>query len=101
MSLDKNIQKIALIFFFVIGFVHILAHLMLLNEYMPEIAVAAKKILEIPFILTALIYGFISFKLSLVTTEKKHTITNIVFAVLIILIFGILIYLNLFIPDRI
>ncbi len=101
MQIDKNIQKIALVFFFILGSLHILAHLMLINEYMPEIAYPAKKILEIPFILTALTYGFISFKISLVTTEKKHTITNIVFAILIIAVFGILIYLNLFIPDRI
>lgn len=101
MQIDKSIQKIALIFFFILGSLHILAHLMLINEYMTDIAYPAKKILEIPFILTALTYGFISFKISLVTTEKTHNITNIVFAVLIIAVFGILIYLNLFIPDRI
>lgn len=101
MQVEKNIQKITLVFFFIIGFAHILAHLMIINSYLPEISYAVKKVLEIPFILTALIYGFISLKLSLVTSEKNHKISNIIFAILIILVFAILIYLNLFIPDRI
>ncbi|MFC1599993.1 hypothetical protein ACFL3T_03135 [Patescibacteria group bacterium] len=100
MKLEKNIQKVALIFFLLIGFVHILAHLMILNDYAYDLALTAKKILEIPFILTAAVYGFISIKLSFTTSEKNHKISNLVFLVLIIILFAILVYLNLFIPDR-
>jgi hypothetical protein len=100
MKLEKNIQKAALVFFLLIGFIHILAHLMILNDYFYDIALSAKKILEIPFILTAAVYGFISIKLSFTTSEKNHKISNLVFLVLIIVLFAILIYLNLFIPDR-
>lgn len=73
---------------------------MILNDYFYDIALTAKKILEIPFILTAAVYGFISIKLSFSISEKKHTISNIIFLVLIIILFAILVYLNLFIPDR-
>lgn len=100
MKLEKNIQKVALIFFFVIGFAHILAHLMIINDYSYDIALIIKKVLEIPFILTAAVYGFISIKLSLTTSDKKTNVSNIVFLVLIIILFVILVYLNLFIPDR-
>jgi hypothetical protein len=100
MKLEKNIQKISLIFFLIIGTIHILAHLMILNDYFYELALNAKKILEIPFILTAAVYGFISIKLSFTISEKKHTISNLIFLVLIIILFAILVYLNLFIPDR-
>jgi len=100
MKLEKNIQKAALVFFLIIGFIHILAHLMILNDYAYEIALTAKKILEIPFILTAAVYGFISIKISFTISEKSHKISNLVFLVLIIILFAILVYLNLFIPDR-
>ena len=73
---------------------------MILNDYAYEIALTAKKILEIPFILTAAVYGFISIKISFTISEKSHKISNLVFLVLIIILFAILVYLNLFIPDR-
>lgn len=100
MNTDKNIQKVALVFFFAIGLVHIMAHLMSINGYMPELAYAAKRILEIPFILSAALYGLMSIKISFTTSEKDHKVGNIVMISIIIILFATLIYLNLFIPDR-
>lgn len=100
MNTDRNIQKVALVFFFAIGLVHILAHLMLTNGYMLDVAYAAKSILEIPFILSAAVYGFMSIKISFTTSEKDHKIANIIIILLVIILFAALIYLNLFIPDR-
>ncbi len=101
MNTDRNIQKVALIFFFLIGLIHITAHLMLTNGYVPEISYAAKRILEIPFILSAATYAFVSIKISFTTSEKDHKIGNIIIVLLVIILFATLIYLNLFIPDRI
>lgn len=100
MNTDKNIQKVALVFFFVIGLIHIVAHLMLTSGYIMNIAYATKSILEIPFILSAAIYGFMSIKISFTTSEKDHKIANIIIILLVIILFAALIYLNLFIPDR-
>jgi hypothetical protein len=101
MHIERNIQKISLVFFFIIGLMHLLAYLMLSNGYMPDIATAVKTILEIPFILTAAIYGFVSLKIGFELPEKKHKISNIIFIFLIIILFAMLIYINLFIPDRV
>jgi len=101
MHIEKNIQKISLIFFFILGSAYLLAFLMLLNGYNTDFAHAVKAILNIPFILTAAIYGFVSLKIDLELPEKQHKISNIIFIGLIILLFVLLVYLNLFIPDRV
>lgn len=100
MNIDYNIQKIALIFFFIIGTFHIVSHLMIINGYFIEIAYMVRSISEIPFVITAAIYGFMSLKISIASPEKKHTLSNIVLILFVILLFVGLIYLNLFIPDR-
>jgi hypothetical protein len=100
MNIEHNIQKIALIFFFIIGAVHIISHLMIINGYVVQTAYMIKSISEIPFIIAAAVYGFMSLKISIASPEKKHTISNIFFILFIILLFVGLIYLNLFIPDR-
>ena len=74
---------------------------MLINGYMADIAHAVKTILEIPFILTAAVYGFVSLKLGFEMPEKKHKISNLIFIIFIIVLFSVLIYINLFLPDRI
>jgi Mn2+/Fe2+ NRAMP family transporter len=101
MNTDRNIQKVALIFFFVVGIIHIIAHLMLTNGHMVQTAYAAKSILEIPFILSAAVYGFMSLKISFTTSEKEHKLANIILILLVIILFAILVYLHLFIPDRV
>ncbi|MBN1494533.1 hypothetical protein JW911_02210 [Candidatus Peregrinibacteria bacterium] len=101
MQIEKNIQKISLVFFFVLGLANLLGYLMLINNYMPEIANAVKTISEIPFILCAAVYGFVSLKISLESPGKRHSISNILFILFILALFALLIYINLFIPDRI
>ena len=101
MNTEKNIQKISLIFFFIIGISHILAHLMILNGYLVDAANAVKTILEIPFILVAAVYGFVSIKIGFELPEKKHRISNLIFIFFVIVLFVFLLYINLFVPDRI
>jgi len=100
MNTDISIQKVSLVFFFVIGIIHIMAHLMLVNGYAINVAYALKSILEIPFILSATIYGLISIKISFANSNKDHKIANIIIILLVIILFAGLVYLNLFIPDR-
>jgi hypothetical protein len=74
---------------------------MLTNGYFIETSSAIKNILEIPFILSAAIYGFMNIKISFTTSEKDHKLGNILITIMVIILFLTLIYLNLFIPDRI
>lgn len=101
MKLEKNIQRVSLIFFAIIGIAHITAYLMAVNGYYEEISSTVQRILDIPFILIAATYGLISLKISLTTPEKTHKISNILIIIILIAIFAGVMYLNLFIPDRI
>ncbi|MBU1446258.1 hypothetical protein KKD70_03275 [Patescibacteria group bacterium] len=101
MKTVKNIQKISIVFFGITGSLHILAYLMILNEIFPEISMAMRDILQIPFVISAVIYAFVSFKLSISTKEEENKITNIIFAIFLLALMVGLIYLQLFVPDRI
>lgn len=101
MKLRENVQKVSLIFFLIVGLVHIVAYLMNINGFYEEISGSIRKVLEIPFIMIAAIYGIVSLQISLSTSEKRHKISGILMTVILIAIFASVIYLNLFIPDRI
>jgi hypothetical protein len=101
MYITEKIQKIALIFFFAFGTIYLVSYLMVVNNYILDTSILINKVFEIPFILTAAIYGFTSLKLSLSTSNKNNLITNIIFIALVVALFALLIYLNVFVPDRI
>lgn len=101
MKLEENIQKVSLVFFLIIGLIHITAHLMAINGVNEGLAITVRRALDIPFILIAAFYGLVSLKISLTTTEKKHKISNILIIIVLIALFAAVIYLNLFIPDRV
>lgn len=99
MNTLKNIQKVSLIFFVVLGLAHIVSGLMAENNYSEAIATIINKTLDIPFAFVALIYGAVSLKLSIAREDTKNTILNVVLLLGIIGIIGTLIYINFFIPD--
>ncbi len=94
----QNIKKVSLIFFIVLGIGNLLSGLMMANNNFMPLSLIVNHILEIPFALTALIYGFSSVRSEL---EGDHKIINIFFIILTLLIFGALVYINLFLPDKI
>lgn len=97
MKTAENIKKVALIFFIVLGLGHILSGLMLSNSYVLPTSLVVNRILDIPFAMSALIYGLAATYEEI--NEKHHKIANILFIALSVLVFGVLIYINLFIPD--
>jgi len=101
MKTIRSIQKISIIFFGITGGLHIFANLMIINGFIPEISTAIRNILQIPFIISAAIYGFVSLKLSLTTKEQDNKTSNIIFAIFLIVLTALLIYLQLFVTDRI
>jgi len=100
MKLVKNLKKITLIFFFVIGTVYIFSWLMAVNNYFVNTTRLLNKILELPFIFTALVYGFLNLKESFSKSTKKHKLIDIIFIILLIIVFSIVLYINFFIPAR-
>ena len=98
MKTAENIKKVALLFFFVLGLGHIITGLMFSNNYFTPASLIINRILDIPFAMSALIYGLSSIYTEL--SEKKHKVINIVFIVLSLLIFALLLYINLLVPDK-
>jgi uncharacterized membrane protein len=97
MKTAENIKKVALIFFIVLGLADIISGLMMANGYLMPTSLIVNRILDIPFAMSALLYGLSSVYENM--GEKKHKTVNIVFIILSVLVFGVLIYINLFIPD--
>mgnify|MGYP003565061315 FL=1 len=68
------------------------------NNYFTSTTLIINRILDIPFALTALIYGLSSIYLQL--DEKAHNKAKISFIIITLLIFLLLLYINLFVPDK-
>jgi uncharacterized membrane protein len=97
MKTAENIKKVALIFFVVLGLTHILSGLMLSDSYALPTSLVVNRILDIPFAMSALLYGLAATYEEI--NEKHHKTANIIFIVISILVFCVLIYINFFIPD--
>lgn len=95
----RNIQKISLVFFIVIGFGHIISNLMIADKLYIEIATLISNILNIPFIVCALLYGLTSLRLALANDDKKHTILDTTLLSLGGLIFILAVVINIFFKD--
>lgn len=95
----RNIQKISLVFFIIIGLTHITSNLMISNKLYLEVANLLSRIMDIPFIATGLLYGFSSLRLALANDDKTHTIldTTLISIGSIILLAAIII--NIFFKD--
>jgi hypothetical protein len=97
----KNIKKVSILFFIPIGIIHIGSSLFIANNLFLKESIIINKTLDIPFIITGLIYGLSSLRISLANQEKSHKILDVALAGTIVLIFIALIAINLLVPDMI
>ena len=94
-----NIKKVALIFFILAGVTHLGSSILLANELFPNEASLVNKTTDAPLILTGLLYGFASLRLSLTSPEKDHKILDMTLgAVVLIVLLGIIV-INLGFPN--
>jgi len=94
----ENLKKVALVLFLILGITHIISGLMFSNGYMLPTSMVVNRVLDIPFAITGVIYAFMALYTSL--SEKNRKIPGIVLITLSLLIFLLLLYINLFIPDK-
>lgn len=99
METFKNIKKVSILFFVLIGLVHIGSSLYLANNPFSKEALIINKTLDIPFIITGLIYGLSSLRISLANQEKSHRILDASLIIAIVVIFVGLVLVNLLVPD--
>ena len=95
----ENLKKVSLILFIVLGLIHILTGFLMTNNIGVPYTFIANHIMDIPFAMTALIYGLSSIKTGL--KDQGSKIVNILFTALALLIFAGLVYINIFVPDKI
>lgn len=95
----ENIKKVALVFFIVSGLAHLSSTALISNDILIKEAFIVNKTFDIPFILTGLIYGLSSLRLTLADPEKEHKRLDIVLIVIIMLVLAGLIAVNLIFPD--
>jgi hypothetical protein len=95
----ENIKKVALVLFIILGMVHIIAGLMFSNGYLLPYSFIANRSLDIPFGMTAIIYA--ATHIYTKTGEKAQKIAGVGLVTVSLLIFVLLIYINLFITDKV
>jgi hypothetical protein len=98
MKTAENIKKVALAFFMMLGLAHILSGLMFSNGYFTAPALVVNRVLDIPFAMSALIYGLTSIYTGL--GDKNHKAMNVILIAFSVLVLLVLIYINFLIPDR-
>lgn len=100
METIKNIKKVSLIFFVITGFLHLGSSVFIANNAALKTAEIINKTMDIPFILTGLLYGFSSLRINLSDPEKNHKTLDIVLISVIIVILLAVIGINIFVVDR-
>lgn len=98
MKLITNIKNVALVLFIITGITHISAGLMLASNYLLPYSYIINRSFDIPFAMTAIIYGLTSIYSEIAEQHQKPV--GVIFAVMTILIFGGLLYINLLVPDK-
>jgi hypothetical protein len=94
-----NIKKVSLIFFIITGALHLGSSLLIANELFLKEAFILNKTMDVPLVLTGLLYGFASIRLMLTDPKKGHNVLDIFLLTVIVLALGGLIYVNLAIPN--
>jgi len=95
----KALRQVSLLFFMVIGIAHLLTGLFINQNLLMPISNIINKALDIPFALIAVIFGLSQTKID--PTSPRRKIYYIFMMVISLLVLGILLYINLLVPDRI
>lgn len=99
MKTIENIKKIALVFFVLTGIAHFGSSILIANELYLKEASIVNKVMDFPFILTGLVYGLSSLRLSFANPEKNHKKLDIFLALIVIVVLIGLVIINLVLPD--
>ena len=95
----QNIKKVALAFFILTGIIHLGSSALIANQIWLKESFIINKTADIPFIITGMIYGLASLRISLTDPNKKHKILDISLISIIILALVGLILINLLLPN--
>ncbi len=95
MDTTKNLHDVSATVFFVLAFVYVVAALAFRNNFMSSFMVFLMRLLDIPFVMTALLYGGTG--LSLQINEGKEdtgSVWNIIIFAACLILFGAVVFIN-------
>ena len=92
-------QHLALIFFVITGFLHLFSSILIANKLWLDYSFAINRTMDLPFIISGLIYGLSSLKLNLTDSSKPNKKIDLIFNIIIIVSLLSLLAINLLIPD--
>jgi len=95
----KNIRNVSLIFFIITGVLHFGSSILIANGLFLKTTSILNKTMDIPFVMTGLIYAFSSVRLKLTDPDQSHKTLDIILICVMIIILIALIFVNLFVPD--
>lgn len=95
-----NIKKVSLLFFLITTAIHLASSALINNRIFLKESLILNKTMDIPLLLTGMIYAFASLRLNLTDPEKNHKALDIFLISLIIIALIGLIIINLLIPNR-
>lgn len=94
----KTLRQVALIFFFIIGSIHILTALLSSQNNSLTLASNINRLLDIPFATIGTVLGLSQAKIEADSSGKKYYYLLMVIITLSVL--AIMLYINLFLPDK-
>lgn len=95
----QSVSQVSFFFFVVFGMVHIISAILVAEKFVNKVDFLAFQSLDLPFLLSALIYGNSKLTLKMGEIFGDTKIPFIILSILSILIFLTVIYLNFFIVD--
>lgn len=99
MQIILNIKKVSLLFFIITGLLHLGSGAFIANGLLLKEMGILNKSMDIPFILSGLLYSFSCLRLGLTNPQKEHKKLDISLLIIIILLLILTVALNIFFPD--
>lgn len=94
----RTLRQISLIFFLLLGGTHIISGLLASENLFLPLSSLINRVLDIPFVLIGLIYGLSHTKLH--ADSPHHRSYLLIMTVICLGVLGIMLYINLFLPDK-
>ena len=95
----QSLKKISLAFFLATGFLHLGAFALMTNNLFLKQAIILNKTMDIPFIITGLLYGFSALRLAFLDPEKEHKTFDFSLLSIIGLVLIALVLINVLTPN--
>jgi len=82
----ESIKKVSLIFFIIVGAIHIISTALIINNISLKTAEIINNTLFVPFLVSSLIYGSSSLRLSLFPEHENHKFLDTTLSAIIVII---------------